>query len=915
MAQEMMDVSPEITSSKSPQLPPTIDMDQNNQSSSAFNSNDTCSTTKDQNKQCEASKDTCSTIKDQTSVTCTAADESMIEQAMTDIQQNTWHEYFTNFLFWIRILVVILSIFLFGLSLSYCIAQLLEAKLDLITQCEPKTREEIWRHSYESTLKYSTNNTINEETQQGFTTDSCWTTKTFQVNSQQLWSTNTYNYEWIGIINTKCILFGITALYCFIVIAITIINLIIDIVSLYHGTLHKRSKFYKHKDLRKQEKMSAETSSCSQKCCQLWHNFIRWESQTYFKYFAQDTTCWIVFKFTSEISEILLQSNALVMYNGGDIFSSNIYQANQPQFIKLFAGIIAFNAFGSGSLWLLYATLPNRCYGYLFKRCIFFIDKFSDILYMVSPFIMLYYDDYNANTDDFLVLLAQLNIQSGLAFIAVYFPLFFACSKCLIISITSTYRTRKQYFEAWKLNQMPIISDGPRLNMDRIASNSVYKTSISNEQTAKESNTATKLWDRSWIRKSTDTRIDDKISFVCRRSVIIVVSVIFIVYGLFIVIYVINTMDNAIKMCKSVSETNFMHQTFSQHQLQLLEKHPELFLWDKCLYKVYPFISPGSTYTPCQCRVFIVDDWSGLRSSYKDRVKYLNITQQKIVNGALKHWYLLEKFRSHETEAPAFIAYSLESETFASTFMKAFEWSHARLNTMGNNISWPKLEYLHLDRTLLLNRLPSDLYGLADIKSLTLTDTGLNGFPSGICDMLNLQILEVTRAMSIDVLPKCLVKLKEMKVFAIDTSYLTYIPLGIFGLPELIEFSLFDSNISIHSLLEYNLPDDMDPDNISAVNIWFDDNFEYNKKAIFWLQSNDICDELLYNDTDKSIPYKLYDFMLHNNTKCDSGNDACNGDGESILCPPRLYADGTCNNWFVSVKNIGFCYIFMTSMH
>ena len=92
---------------------------------------------------------------------------------------------------------------------------------------------------------------------------------------------------------------------------------------------------------------------------------MKWQNKVYFAYFAQDTTGWIIFKFIGDIFEILLQSNALLFYNGYNIFDPNhdnqIYQANKPQFIKLFTEIIAFNAFGSGILWLLYALFPNYC--------------------------------------------------------------------------------------------------------------------------------------------------------------------------------------------------------------------------------------------------------------------------------------------------------------------------------------------------------------------------------------------------------------------------------------------------------------------------------------------------------------------------------------------------------------------------
>ena len=56
-----------------------------------------------------------------------------------EIKNNKYGKFFTNILFWNRIMVLVLTLFLLFLSAAYCTAQLFEAKLDLITQCEPKT--------------------------------------------------------------------------------------------------------------------------------------------------------------------------------------------------------------------------------------------------------------------------------------------------------------------------------------------------------------------------------------------------------------------------------------------------------------------------------------------------------------------------------------------------------------------------------------------------------------------------------------------------------------------------------------------------------------------------------------------------------------------------------------------------------
>ena len=48
-----------------------------------------------------------------------------------------------DFLFWIRLWLLVLSLFLLFLSSSYCIAQLIETRRDIVNECVPKTREEV----------------------------------------------------------------------------------------------------------------------------------------------------------------------------------------------------------------------------------------------------------------------------------------------------------------------------------------------------------------------------------------------------------------------------------------------------------------------------------------------------------------------------------------------------------------------------------------------------------------------------------------------------------------------------------------------------------------------------------------------------------------------------------------------------
>ena len=75
----------------------------------------------------------------------------------------------------IRVFVLILSVFLLILSVAYCLGQVVETKLDIITVCpESKTQEQIWQQAYQSSLDKHGDVVMSYESQFGWTDDSCW---------------------------------------------------------------------------------------------------------------------------------------------------------------------------------------------------------------------------------------------------------------------------------------------------------------------------------------------------------------------------------------------------------------------------------------------------------------------------------------------------------------------------------------------------------------------------------------------------------------------------------------------------------------------------------------------------------------------------------------------------------------------
>ena len=339
------------------------------------------------------------------------ANASHLSPPNHDMLQKSPCSLCVNFHFCVRIFALILSMLILLLSISYCVAQLLQAKLDIITPCnEEKSLEEIWQHSYESSIRDNGDIVIDEVSQFGLTDESCWTTQKIEINVDQIWYSNKYIHEWNVRLDSKCILFGCIAFYVFMIIFFGALTLIADIVRILQGTLHQKSPLYKQyvqrlQTLNLENTLNQNKPKERRPFCKCVHRLCN----IYTVFFYQDCTGWIVMKFLSEFTEFFIQSQALLLYNGYNVFDPNnendVYLANKSDFILTFAMILTFNAFGSGSLWLFYAVFPKHCHGTIYKRLIFFIDKFSDLLYIFFPFYMLLMDDYNTNTNNIFVLL------------------------------------------------------------------------------------------------------------------------------------------------------------------------------------------------------------------------------------------------------------------------------------------------------------------------------------------------------------------------------------------------------------------------------------------------------------------------------------------------------------------------------
>eukprot|EP01083_Nonionella_stella_P106357 306791_1 len=804
-----------------------------------------------------------------------------------DYVKHKWLTLFRRSAFWMRLLTLFLSIILLTLSIAYCIAQLLNVELDLVSECEPMSPSDIWAYSASLSPQQGE---LTKEAQYGWHNAACKTTKKMQFNTDNIWYKNHYKYHWIDTMNSQGVLFGLLSLYCLIISIYTITTLILDIIHVKHNRLYTKSKQFVHYTNNKSQNVSKKKEK---RVHAIWKQC----KDIYTLYCGVDTTSWIVRTLTSEIIEIVIQSNALLLYNGYNVsdttHSEAVYTAAKPEYIILFATFIALNCFGSGIVWLSYGVAPKLCFGLLFKLSLFFVDQFSDLFYAVFPFIVIFDDDYNDGSDLWVVF-GQLNIDSPLKFIAAFFPLFLLCNKCLQIAMHSRKTLSLQYYNEWK-----VVRDLSRQKDNTLAA---YQARLQGVQVNSDTlDNTQELYDENGKLKisiSSDPDSSSSKDSSTKKNVLISVTALcYIVYGIVLLVLVTQYLKQSEAHCNLVKESNYFHMingsivmdnvTLSDEEIRLLQVNPELFMYDACLYKMYPFTKDERT--KCQCKVLVIEEWTEPKSIF-------NVTQQRILIGMLQNWFMLEKFRTKGGLQPG-VEITMDTSLYKARNMKAFEWSYYNIIVNQEGISnWDQLEYLKFEEVTDLQFSSNDIGELKQLKQLSLISTGLREFPEAICDMTHLDVLQI-RLNFIASVPHCIRNLTHLEQLVIDSSQtLVNIPLSMFSLPNLYDLSLYSSSITYVDLISYNLDGtDIDINDTEEINEWFDTSFKWNPHTTYWLQRTPLCDENL-----SDMPTGFADFMRNNATKCHYECTDYLGEppvehSMVYACAPYLIGDGKCD--------------------
>ena len=377
-----------------------------------------------------------------------------------------------------------------------------------------------------------------------------------------------------------------------------------------------------------------------------------------------------------------------------------------------------------------------------------------------------------------------------------------------------------------------------------------------------------------------------------RKIGIILVAILFGLYGIAIITYVQIHFSQSKEFCESVvvdagnfgiganvsNATLVMDDDFERR----LEEHPELLLWDYCKYQVYPF----NDY-PCQCRQFETPEWDEFIWSVEELRKYFNIELAQLLTNILTEWYMLEKLRWEDIdilyapESPP--AINITSEMFNTRRMRVISITQTPINYFDPAVSnWELLQYFNFWMNINLYELPDSMRELENLKYFSFGgDFHILKFPNFTCDLPQLETLKMDET-GILGLPQCILELSKLRsILMTSNAFMQYFPLEIINSKSIQEFAAPLTAINWQSLLEYNGITNIDE---------FEKTFDPNPDASYWFDESFLCD-----DIDNVTSSKFYQWMIDSKC-CETGCDFEEGFVlNSLACKSYEWQNGVCD--------------------
>eukprot|EP01083_Nonionella_stella_P126661 383459_1 len=805
---------------------------------------------------------------DKQSIQTVSVPTILANQSTTQQKPPPYISLITNEYFLARLLTLCFTIFLFILSLSYTIGQALSLEFET-PFCEKKTADQVAEHS--------SDNQLNEGDSNG-----CWSTKRFLKNQDLLWSTENF----IGVpqsIGFTFIAFLLVTLLFAIFFVWYIYQLVIDIKKYRSEELGVNSPATNPKSAILS--LSPRVSSAVQKnrCCGFLSSASEKALALYQKVFFTDSGWWIVKKLLTELFEIWVQTTALLYYNGGyTLFGSSrdgeeVVLALKHQYIVLFAAFLSSNCIFCCIIWLFYAFKPLLCHGLVFEVVLYSLDIVFDVFYTLFPLIVV-----AQSNNTLLTALAALQKDDATAFWATFIPLIFLCWA----SFSFATKSRK----AMKEHYASIFTANSTIQLVSIKPNSVITPTPSTYSST------------SWMIAPVTTIK----STVIKRISIVSVALMFGIYGIALISKVSDHFTTAISYCSTVSDDLdrldlVYNQSGAGYALPsdtqtILTQHNELFVWDLCLFKVYPFGLTSEGDPICECREFKTpNDMSSsprFAWSVDELSEYFGVSLMDIFVCVLREWHMLQTFRwrkmstVYKKSNRATPSVNMTQDMFNARKMRVFQITQIPITHVDDAISnWKLLAFLDISESDFV-ALPDSIMELKNLQYLSIVDSySFISFPLAVCSMSQIKaiIIESTYITSV---PHCVKNLKHLQSLLLTGNpLLEWIPLELFAMSNLLELSGAISKVSLDSLLSYN--DLLSVDELDRV-------FQYNPQHNYWFEYADFCDDMT------ALPMDSIFWQFVNDSACcvspceDVGSS--NALVDLLQCRSDKHHDGVCHS-------------------
>ena len=366
-----------------------------------------------------------------------------------------------------------------------------------------------------------------------------------------------------------------------------------------------------------------------------------------------------------------------------------------------------------------------------------------------------------------------------------------------------------------------------------------------------------------------------------------------------------------------------------------LVEHPEVYLWDQCLYKTYPFpsinfwSSDNMDKIICNCRQARVDlssfatSFSIIDGNIASNSSIDNKTRMQaedtfidkynnsigctdlnnlclMVESMLKYWDMLEILYIIDDIARFGISLN-GSNHYNTVHLRMLHLSEIKIRSLGNDIkNWKNLEYFYISHSH-FEQWPSTFDQLNKISFFKLQDSYLQSLPSNLCSMKNLQSINIAQSFAagvsstIDRFPDCIVDLEQLRsVILYYVTSLEYLPVGLFTMPSIEEIGFIHTQaIDINTMLDLI--------NKTIIDLG---SFEWNKPeyttysfvnsiicADFVDIYGDLYDEEQFDDLEN---INLLRQFINSTRPCDS---VCDWESPyKVACSPWDWQNGVCND-------------------